>query len=82
MLEEGDKDDWFGSPFIVRFAAIAAIALPLFVLIELIGKKPPLNLRLLFRRNFGFGAPEKHLWRWMCFDKEMKKCNGERPRNR
>src|SRR6202040_958570 len=56
VLEEGNKDDWFGSPFIVRFAVIAAIALPLFVLIELTSKKPLLNLGLLFRRNFGFGV--------------------------
>src|SRR5881227_3754236 len=53
VLEEGNKDDWFGSPFIVRLSVIAAIALPLFVLIELTSKKPLLNLRLLFRRNFG-----------------------------
>jgi MFS transporter, DHA2 family, multidrug resistance protein len=56
VLEEGNKDDWFGSPFIVRLAVIAAIALPMFVLIELTGKKPLLNLRLLFRRSFGFGV--------------------------
>ena len=56
VLEEGNKDDWFGSPFIVRFAVIAAIALPLFVVIELTSKKPLLNLRLLFRRNFGLGV--------------------------
>ena len=56
VLEEGNKDDWFGSPFIVRFAVIAAIALPLFVLIELTSRKPLLNLCLLFRRNFGFGV--------------------------
>jgi len=56
VLEEGNKDDWFGSPFIVRFAVIAAIALPLFVAIELTSKKPLLNLRLLSRRSFGFGV--------------------------
>ena len=56
VLEEGNKDDWFGSPFIVRLAVIAAIALPLFILIELTSKKPLLNLRILFRRNFGFGV--------------------------
>src|SRR5690242_4171960 len=55
VLEEGNKDDRFGSPFIVRFAIIAAIALPMFTLIELTAKKPLLNLRLLVRRNFGFG---------------------------
>ncbi|HWZ40714.1 MAG TPA: MDR family MFS transporter [Bradyrhizobium sp.] len=55
VLEEGNKDDWFGSTFIVRLAVIAAIALTLFVVIELTSQKPLLNLRLLFRRNFGFG---------------------------
>ena len=56
VLEEGNKDDWFGSPFIVRLAVIAAVALTLFLAIELTAKKPLLNLRLLFRRNFGFGV--------------------------
>jgi DHA2 family multidrug resistance protein len=56
VLEEGNKDDWFGSPFIVRLAWIAAVALTLFVAIELTAKKPLLNLRILFRRNFGFGV--------------------------
>ena len=56
VLEEGNKNDWFGSPFIVRFAIVSAIALPLFVVIELLTKKPLLNLRILLRRNFGFGV--------------------------
>jgi len=55
VLEEGNKDDWFGSPFITRLSIIAAVSLMLFVWIELTSKKPLLNLRLLFRRNFGFG---------------------------
>jgi DHA2 family multidrug resistance protein len=55
VLEEGNKDDWFGSPFIVKLSIIAVIALVLFVWIEWTSKKPLLNLRLLFRRNFGFG---------------------------
>src|ERR1700758_5550461 len=45
VLEEGNKDDWFGSPFIIRLAVIAAIALTLFVVVELTAKKPLLNLR-------------------------------------
>jgi DHA2 family multidrug resistance protein len=56
VLEEGNKDDWFGSPFIVKLSIIAAVALTAFLLIELTAKKPLLNLRLLFRRNFGFGV--------------------------
>jgi DHA2 family multidrug resistance protein len=56
VLEEGNKDDWFGSTFIVRLSIIAVIALALFFWIELTSKKPLLNLRLLARRNFGFGV--------------------------
>jgi DHA2 family multidrug resistance protein len=56
VLEEGNKDDWFGSPFIVRLSVIAAVALTAFLWIELTAKKPLLNLRLLARRNFGFGV--------------------------
>jgi len=55
VLEEGNKDDWFGSPFVVKLSVIAAVALTAFLWIELTAKKPLLNLRLLFRRNFGFG---------------------------
>ena len=55
VLEEGNKDDWFGSPFIVKLSVIAAIALTAFVVIELTAKKPLINLGLLARRNFGFG---------------------------
>jgi DHA2 family multidrug resistance protein len=55
VLEEGNKDDWFGSDFIVRLSAIAAVSLTLFLIIELRTAHPLLNLRLLLRRNFGFG---------------------------
>src|SRR5262249_27152235 len=51
-----NKDDWFGSPFIVRLTWIAVVALTLFDAIELTAKKPLLNLSILFRRNFGFGV--------------------------
>lgn len=56
VLEEGNKDDWFGSPFIVRLSAVAAVALTLFLARELTAEKPLLDLRLLLRRNFGFGT--------------------------
>ena len=35
VLEEGNKDDWFGSPFIVKLSIIAAVALTAFLWIEL-----------------------------------------------
>ena len=55
VLEEGNKEDWFGSDFILRLSIIAAISLTLFLYIELKSAHPLLNLRLLVRRNFGFG---------------------------
>ena len=56
VLEEGNKDDWFGSPLIVKLSVTAAVALALFLWIELTTERPLLNLRLLVRRNFGFGV--------------------------
>jgi MFS transporter, DHA2 family, multidrug resistance protein len=56
VLEEGNKDDWFGSPFIVKLAVIAAVSLSAFVVIELTVEKPLVRLRLLTRRSFGFGT--------------------------
>jgi DHA2 family multidrug resistance protein len=56
VLEEGNKDDWFGSDFIVRLSVIAVVALSAFLWVELTSTKPLLNLRLLGRRNFGFGV--------------------------
>jgi MFS transporter, DHA2 family, multidrug resistance protein len=56
VLEEGNKDDWFASPFIQRLAIIAVIGLALFVWIELTTEKPLIRLRLLKGRNFGFGT--------------------------
>lgn len=54
MLEEGQRKDWFGSPLIVNCAILAAIFVPLFVIIELVREKPFVNLRLLGSRNLGF----------------------------
>jgi len=56
VLEEGNKDDWFGSDFIVRLSVTAVVSLALFFWVELTSTKPLLNLRLLARRNFGFGV--------------------------
>jgi MFS transporter, DHA2 family, multidrug resistance protein len=56
VLEEGNKDDWFSSPFILRLAAVALVSLSLFVWIELSIEKPLIRLRLLKQRNFGIGT--------------------------
>src|SRR5271166_4693244 len=56
VLEEGNKDDWFGSPFIVKLAIVAVVSLSLFIANELVVEKPLVRLRLLTQRSFGFGT--------------------------
>ncbi|MGX5802452.1 MDR family MFS transporter [Bradyrhizobium sp. Arg314] len=55
VLEEGNKNDWFQSPFIIELGLAAAIFLAAFVTIELSVAKPLVQLRLLKERNFGVG---------------------------
>jgi DHA2 family multidrug resistance protein len=56
VLDEGNVYDWFGSPFIVRLSLLAGVMLTAFIVVELISKEPLIQLRLLTRRNFGFGT--------------------------
>jgi MFS transporter, DHA2 family, multidrug resistance protein len=56
VLEEGNKDDWFGSPLILRLAVVGVLSLALFVYVQLKRSAPLLQLRLLKLRNFGFGT--------------------------
>jgi DHA2 family multidrug resistance protein len=58
VLEEGNKDDWFGSPFILRLSIISAVALAAFLYFELraANKNPLVNLRLFKERNFAFAS--------------------------
>jgi MFS transporter, DHA2 family, multidrug resistance protein len=56
VLDDGNTYDWFGSPFIVKLSIVSAIALTAFVVVELCRKEPLVRLRLLTRRNFGFGT--------------------------
>jgi DHA2 family multidrug resistance protein len=55
FLEEGNKNDWLGSPYIVRLGIVSAVSLLLFLVIELRVKKPLLDLKLLLNRNFAIG---------------------------
>ena len=56
VLEEGNREDWFGSPFITRLAVMAVVSLGIFIYVELKRSAPLLHLRLLARRNFGLGT--------------------------
>ena len=52
-LDKGQEKDWFGSPMIVTFAAIAACVLVFFAIWEWNHDEPIVDLRLLKNRNFG-----------------------------
>jgi MFS transporter, DHA2 family, multidrug resistance protein len=56
VLEEGNKNDWFGTPWILKLSIVAAVSMVLFTIIELIRKSPLLHLRLFARRNFGLAS--------------------------
>jgi DHA2 family multidrug resistance protein len=56
VLDEGNQDDWFGSPYIVHLSIVAAVSLAIFVFIELVVEKPAVRLRLLLGRNFALGT--------------------------
>jgi DHA2 family multidrug resistance protein len=55
-LDRGQEDDWFHSPLISTLAPIFPIALALFVIWELTGQKPIMDLRLFKNRNFAAAA--------------------------
>ncbi|MFH0753304.1 MAG: DHA2 family efflux MFS transporter permease subunit [Candidatus Omnitrophota bacterium] len=54
VLDKGQQEDWFNSPFILTLGAIAVIALILFVVVEMMVKEPVVNLRVF--RNFAFAS--------------------------
>lgn len=56
VIEEGNRRDWFSSALIVRGTVIGLVAMILFVVVELRGRNPFINLRLLGRRNFGVAS--------------------------
>ena len=56
VLEEGNKDDWFSSPFILKLSIVAFVFLATFIWIELTVEKPLVKLSLLTERNFGLGV--------------------------
>ncbi len=56
MLEEGQRKDWFGSDLIRTCGILAAIFVPMFILREIFGKHPVVNLKLLGSRNLGLST--------------------------
>jgi DHA2 family multidrug resistance protein len=52
VLDEGNREDWFESNFIVRFLVIAIVALTIGVIWEFYQKHPAVDVRMLLNRNF------------------------------
>jgi len=55
VLDKGQRDDWFNSRFILYMSVIAAVALVLFVIVELRTEHPVVNLRAFRERSFTAG---------------------------
>ncbi|MBV9533700.1 MAG: DHA2 family efflux MFS transporter permease subunit, partial [Bradyrhizobium sp.] len=53
VLNEGQRNDWFGSNLILSFASVAAFCLLALVVWELVCKDPIIDIRLLLQRQFG-----------------------------
>jgi DHA2 family multidrug resistance protein len=58
VLEEGNKDGWFGSPFILDLTILSAVSLTLFLFqaFRLGNPAPLINLRLFAQRNFAVAS--------------------------
>ena len=54
VLDKGQQDDWFNSPFILTFSAITIISLILMIRTELRNPEPIVNLRLF--KNISYAA--------------------------
>ncbi len=52
MLEEGERENWFESGYIIRLAAVAAVGVALFVWRELTARRPAVDLRLMANLAF------------------------------
>lgn len=56
VLEEGNREEWFSSGFIVALSIISTVSLVYFIINELQHKKPLVNLRLLANRQFAMAC--------------------------
>ena len=52
-LDRGLQDDWFGSPFILKVAAVCALAFVLMIPWEMTRRDPVIDVRMVATRQFG-----------------------------
>jgi MFS transporter, DHA2 family, multidrug resistance protein len=56
VLDKGERDDWFGSPFILWSTVIAVAALAALIIRELMTDHPVIDLHLFKDRNFAIST--------------------------
>ncbi len=56
VLQNGEKDGWFESPFIATLTVVSAAALVSFIIVELRSPHPLINIRIFANRNFALGT--------------------------
>ncbi len=56
ILDKGEREDWFGSVFIIRLALISAVSLVLLIYWELKTEHPVVDLRLFKERTYAAGV--------------------------
>jgi MFS transporter, DHA2 family, multidrug resistance protein len=56
VLDKGERDDWFGSPFILWAAIVAVASLVALVIWEFVTDHPVVDLRLFKDRNFAIST--------------------------
>jgi MFS transporter, DHA2 family, multidrug resistance protein len=56
VLQEGQKDGWYQSPFITWMSLVSLVFFVLFIVIELRNQHPLINLRIFANRNFALGS--------------------------
>jgi len=56
VLDKGQQEDWFETPWITWFSVVCVVSLAVFVVWELRAKHPIVNLRVLKNTNFATGT--------------------------
>ncbi len=56
VLDQGEREDWFDSSYIVFLAGLAVVAMIGFFIRELMAREPILELRVFNDRNFAVGS--------------------------
>lgn len=56
VLQEGEKDGWFDSPFIVLLGLVSVVSFAVFIYTELTVEKPLIDIRIFKNRDFAAGS--------------------------